>query len=99
MNLAGFPRCFGYSELEHVLLLSLMCLKLIQSSFPVAFVAFAFVPETIRHLTDNHEHWKKAAEDWVRVNSTGYVYLYSRLQLRLWCHFFFFCLLYGAIYS
>ena len=31
------------------------------------FTAFAFVPETIRHLTDNHEYWKKAAEDWVRV--------------------------------
>ncbi|XP_068695222.1 high affinity cAMP-specific and IBMX-insensitive 3',5'-cyclic phosphodiesterase 8A-like isoform X4 [Montipora foliosa] len=29
-----------------------------------AWDAFAFVPETIRHLTDNHEHWKKAAEDW-----------------------------------
>lgn len=29
------------------------------------FAAFAFVPETIRHLTDNHEYWKKAAEDWV----------------------------------
>lgn len=31
------------------------------------FTAFAFVPETIRHLTDNHEYWKKAAEDWVSV--------------------------------
>ncbi|KAJ7385255.1 High affinity cAMP-specific and IBMX-insensitive 3',5'-cyclic phosphodiesterase 8B [Desmophyllum pertusum] len=29
-----------------------------------AWDAFAFVPETIRHLTDNHEYWKKAAEDW-----------------------------------
>lgn len=29
-----------------------------------AWDAFAFVPETIRHLTDNHEYWKKAAEEW-----------------------------------
>ena len=72
---------------KHVLLVSLMCLKLILSSFRVAFVAFAFVPETIRHLTDNHEHWKKAAEDWVRVIITDNIYLYSRLQSRLWCHF------------
>ncbi|CAH3038306.1 unnamed protein product, partial [Pocillopora meandrina] len=37
-----------------------------------AWDAFAFVPETIRHLTDNHEYWKKAAEEWVSDNVCKY---------------------------
>lgn len=28
-----------------------------------AWDAFAFVPETIRHLTDNYDYWKRAAEE------------------------------------
>ena len=33
--------------------------------FVVFPVAFACVPETIRHLTDNYDFWKNAAEELV----------------------------------
>ena len=71
----GITETSGISDVLRLLRTStrspafIVYLKLISSCFLVAFVAFAFVPETIRHLTDNHEHWKKAAEDWVRVIS------------------------------
>ena len=40
----------------------------------VLIVAFAFVPETIRHLTDNYEYWRRAAEELVRLVFSLIVY-------------------------
>ena len=40
---------------EHIVLLI--------ENFTLFFVAFAHVPETICHLTNNYEYWKQEAEE------------------------------------